>query len=173
MKYKYADIMDNDISDSINGIAVSVWMQGCPFHCADCHNSELWDFDGGKEMPDNFIDILYDKLVANNVKRNLSILGGEPMCNENIDATEYILSNIKKRLPDLKVLLWTGRTWEDLMNDKIKTFGVLMYVDILIDGRYDRSKRDVTLPLRGSSNQRVIDVPNSIKENNIILYEIN
>jgi anaerobic ribonucleoside-triphosphate reductase activating protein len=95
------------------------------------------------------------------------------MCNENINATEYILSNIKKRLPDLKVLLWTGRTWEDLMNDKIKTFGVLMYVNILIDGRYDRSKRDVTLPLRGSSNQRVIDVPNSIKENKIILYEIN
>lgn len=169
MKFKYADILDNDISDSIKGIAVSIWLQGCHFHCEGCHNENLWDFNGGKDVPDNIIDILSEKISKNGIYRNFSILGGEPLCEENIEFTEYLVKNIRDRFESIKILLWTGYTYEKLKSNNLYS-NILSNIDILIDGRYEKDKRDVTLLLRGSSNQRVIDVQESLKQSKIVLY---
>ena len=81
---KFAGILDNDIADGMKGLSVSFWVQGCPFHCKGCHNSETWDYNRWIDWPERYKEIVYDKLIANGITRNLSILGGEPLCSENI-----------------------------------------------------------------------------------------
>jgi anaerobic ribonucleoside-triphosphate reductase activating protein len=157
----FAGIMDNDIVDGIDGISVSFWTQGCPFHCPGCHNQETWDFKGGIELPNDYINIVIDKLKANGIKRNLSILGGEPLCPENILIVHNLCKAVKYELPDTKIMLWTGYTMEQLkkrikQNPKhcLKTL-LNNELDFIIDGPYKQELRDLRLKLRGSSNQNV------------------
>ena len=147
--------MKNDIVDTDKGINVSIWLQGCPFHCIGCHNPETWDFNGGIEIKENLLlDNIYKALIAYNIKRNLSILGGEPLCKQNLKFTKKLIKFIKKKLPDIKIYLWTGFDFESLSENKEYKF-ILDNVDILITGPYIQAKRDITLHLRGSSNQQV------------------
>lgn len=156
---RYAGIMDNDIVDGIDGISVSFWTQGCPFRCPGCHNQETWDFNGGKKLPLDYVDVVYKKLTANGIKRNLSILGGEPLCFENLDIVNYLCSDIKKRLPDVKIILWTGYTFEQLKKRAIKDIRLQILLnsrlDVIVDGPYKQDLRNLRLKLRGSSNQRI------------------
>lgn len=157
---RFAGITDNDIVDGIDGISVSFWTQGCPFHCHGCHNPETWDFNGGKELPDYYLDSLIEKLTANGIQRNLSILGGEPLCPENEGLIYSICRVVKQDLPNIKIILWTGYTMEQLKK-RAKTndpfIGSLLknYLDVIIDGPYKQELRDLRLKLRGSSNQRI------------------
>jgi anaerobic ribonucleoside-triphosphate reductase activating protein len=151
--------MDNDIVDGIEGISVSFWTQGCPFHCPGCHNKDTWDFNGGKQLPSNYIERVYNKLIANGITRNLSILGGEPLCPENLAIVHRLCSDIKKRLPTVKILLWTGYTLQQL-KVRAKTDIRLQdlineCLDTIVDGPYKQDLRDLRLKLRGSSNQKV------------------
>ena len=111
---RYAGIIEDDFVDSDDGISVSFWVQGCPFHCPGCHNPQTWDYNGGQKLPPDFKEQILAALNKNGVKRNLSILGGEPMCEQNIELVHSLLSFIKFKLPDTKVYLWTGFTLEDL-----------------------------------------------------------
>lgn len=156
---RFAGIIDDDIVDGIDGISVSFWTQGCPFHCPGCHNQETWDFNGGQRLPVDFVDIIYQKLIANGINRNLSILGGEPLCKENLDMVHYLCSDIKKRLPKIKIIIWTGYTLKQLKiraknNLRIKDL-LDNLLDVIIDGPYKQELRDLRLKLRGSSNQNV------------------
>lgn len=156
---KYAGIKYNDIVDVKDGIAVSFWAQGCDRHCPGCHNPQTWDFNGGYEKDvDILIEELYGAIKSNGIHRSLSILGGEPLAEQNRGDICYILSCLKIRIPNLKVYLWTGYTKKELdhMNDDyIKV--ILGFVDVLIDGPFEQDKRDITLPLRGSSNQDIYE----------------
>ena len=155
---RYAGLVKNDIVDSDDGIAVALYFQGCPHHCKGCHNPETWDFNGGIEIDrEKLIENVIDSLTENGVKRNLSILGGEPLAPQNIDNTIYILSKIRKQFKDIKILLWTGYSFKDIKKDKQQK-KILKLVNKIIDGKYIEELRDTTLELRGSSNQNIINL---------------
>ena len=133
---RYAGIIEDDFADSDDGISVSFWVQGCPFHCPGCHNPQTWDYNGGQKLPPDFKEQILAALDKNGIKRNLSILGGEPMCEQNIELVHTLLSFIKFKLPDTKVYLWTGFTLEDLKHrrkDKLYTKEILQMVYQIID----------------------------------------
>lgn len=155
---RYAGLVKNDIVDGDDGIAVALYFQGCPHHCKGCHNPETWDFNGGIEIDrEKLIENVIDSLTENGVKRNLSILGGEPLAPQNIDNTIYILSKIRKQFKDIKILLWTGYSFKDIKKDKQQK-KILKLVNKIIDGKYIEELRDTTLELRGSSNQNIINL---------------
>ncbi len=141
------------------GISLSVYFSGCHFHCPGCHNPEAWDFNYGEEFTFNTINEIIDKLNKNGVERRLSILGGEPLCDENLIAVEALIGWCKDRYPNLIIYIWTGYTIEELKARKLPIIDkILSEIDVLIDGRFEQDKRDITLPLRGSANQRIINL---------------
>lgn len=166
---RLAGLKLNDCIDG-EGISVSLWTQGCPHHCPGCHNPETWDFCGGYIDENNELrGKIIKGLTANGIKRNFSILGGEPLCKENAEDVLTIITCVKIALPDTKVFLWTGYTYEELESWNDATINnILSKVDILIDGPFIQEKRDLSLWLRGSLNQRVIDL-RYMRNNNIIL----
>lgn len=152
---RYAGIIKNDFS-AAPGTSVTFFTQGCPHKCEGCHNPETWDFEGGEEVTHDTILEIIEAITANGLHRNLCIMGGEPLCPENQFLTNLIINSVKEKLPDTKIYLWTGYCLEDLdmSNNRIKS--ILEQVDCLIDGPYDKTKRDVSLFMRGSSNQRIL-----------------
>lgn len=152
---RYAGIIKNDFS-AAPGTSVTFFTQGCPHRCEGCHNPETWDFEGGEEVTHDTILEVIEAITANGLHRNLCIMGGEPLCPENQFLTNLIINSVKEKLPDTKIYLWTGYCLEDLdmSNNRIKS--ILEQVDCLIDGPYDKTKRDVSLFMRGSSNQRIL-----------------
>lgn len=152
---RYAGIIKNDFS-AAPGTSVTFFTQGCPHRCEGCHNPETWDFEGGEEVTHDTILEVIEAITANGLHRNLCIMGGEPLCPENQFLTNLIINSVKEKLPDTKIYLWTGYCLEDLdmNNNRIKS--ILEQVDCLIDGPYDKTERDVSLFMRGSSNQRIL-----------------
>lgn len=153
---KYYGYMPNDFINGEN-ISVSLWTAGCPHRCKGCHNSEMWDYENGYEVPIDIKGQLIKAISANGLVRNFSILGGEPLSEKNRDFILTIVQAIRTAYPSIKIFLWTGYTIEELKNMKDKKINsILENIDVLIDGKYDESLRDVTLELRGSSNQRIL-----------------
>ena len=152
---RYAGIIKNDFS-AAPGTSVTFFTQGCPHRCEGCHNPETWDFEGGEEVTHDTILEVIEAITANGLHRNLCIMGGEPLCPENQFLTNLIINSVKEKLPGTKIYLWTGYCLEDLdmSNNRIKS--ILEQVDCIIDGPYDKTKRDVSLFMRGSSNQRIL-----------------
>lgn len=155
---RYAGILTNDFVNGV-GVCVSFWAQGCPLRCPGCHNPQTWDFEGGLEVPeDDVIDTILEAISANGIQRNLSILGGEPLCPQNTDFIQLLIYWVKKRYPDIKIYLWSGYTLEQLMQratkDKNLSF-ILNSLDMLAAGPFKQEERDITIPLVGSKNQKV------------------
>lgn len=151
---RYAGIIENDVING-EGVCLSYWTQGCPHKCEGCHNPETWSFKSGKEdSKENILNKILTLLTKNGIHRNLSILGGEPLCDENIDFTMEILKQVKQKYPNIKTFVWTGYTYEELC--KLYKNTVFDNIDVLIDGRYDKNQRDITLKFRGSKNQRIL-----------------
>ena len=159
---RYNKIRKMDISNG-PGIRVSIFMQGCSFHCKDCFNSETWDFKAGKEFNDEFINKVLDLASLPHIV-GLSILGGEPMHPNNREGTIKLAKAFKKRYPDKDIWVWSGYLF-----DELKDIDGLSYIDTLVDGRFVIEQANPTLKFRGSSNQRVIDVKNSLKAGNVVL----
>lgn len=162
---KYNLIRKMDISNG-PGVRVSIFMQGCHFHCKNCFNKETWDFNGGKEFTDETIEEVLELCNKGHIK-GLSILGGEPMNPVNIDGTTKLAKAFKEKYHEKNLWAWTGYK----MDEDLKGKEVLNYLDVLVDGQYVDELHDFTLKWRGSANQRVIDVQKSLKENNIVLLE--
>lgn len=152
---RYAAIKENDIANG-PGVNVSFWVQGCKNHCKDCQNPETWSFIGGKEFTKDTLNNLFKALKANGINRNLSILGGEPLCPENISITKYIIQQVKEKYPETKIYLWSGYYYDELVKNKEIKEEIFPYLDILVDGPYINSQRDITLKWRGSRNQNII-----------------
>ena len=161
---RYNLIRKMDISNG-PGVRVSIFMQGCPFHCKNCFNHETWDFEGGKEFTQETIDKVLELSNKNEVK-GLSILGGEPMAPTNVEGTAKLAKAFKEKYPEKNVWAWSGYKYE-----QIKDIAALKYIDVLVDGNYEDELHDPTLKWKGSSNQRVIDVQKSLKNGGITLLK--
>ena len=161
---RYNKIRKMDISNG-PGVRVSIFMQGCAFNCKNCFNPETHDFNGGLEFNDEVINKVIDLANKDHIA-GLSILGGEPMHPKNIDATAKLAKIFKATYPNKTVWVWSGFLFEDL-----KDKDALKYIDVLVDGQFKDELRNPMLHWKGSSNQRVIDVQKSLKDNKIILFE--
>lgn len=152
---RYAGIIKNDFS-AAPGVSVTFFTQGCPHRCEGCHNPETWDFEGGEEVThDTILDVI-EAITANGLHRNLCIMGGEPLCPENQFLTNLIINSVKEKLPDTKVYLWTGYYLKDLDFNNNRIEQILDKTDYIIDGPFEKDKRDITLFMRGSSNQHIL-----------------
>ena len=160
---RYNLIRKMDIADG-PGVRVSIFMQGCQFHCKNCFNPETWDFNGGKEFNDEVVEKVLQLCKKDHIK-GLSILGGEPMNPVNREGTTKLAKKFKEAFPNKDLWMWTGFKYEDLKNEE-----VFDYVDVLVDGQYKDELHDPTLKWKGSSNQRVIDVKKSRECENIVLF---
>ena len=155
---RYAGIIKNDVAAG-QGVCVTFFVQGCDFHCKGCHNPQTWDFEGGYEFTQETINNIITALKANGVQRNFCVMGGEPLHPNNRFLTNLVISEVKKAYPDIKVYLWTGYVYEKLVDKDEKLLqNIFRNVDVLIDGPFVMEERDITLPMRGSRNQRIIEL---------------
>lgn len=153
---RYAGIIYNDFA-AAPGVCLSFFTQGCHRACFNCHNQETWDFNGGHEFTEETLKHIINGLTKNGIHRTLCIMGGEPLCPENLFLTQLVISSVKQELPETKIYIWTGYTIEELRKSTSKALQyILSTADVLIDGPYIDSERDITLPMRGSRNQRII-----------------
>lgn len=160
-----AGIIENDVVDSINGICVSLWVSGCSHHCKGCHNEPLWDYHYGEDIPrKEVMEKIIDAIRANGLKRNFSVLGGEPLDPINIEDVMHVINRIRSVFKnEITIYLWTGYTIEYLKEkaSKLDEYGkcvnkILKTIDILIEGPFIEELKSPTLKLRGSSNQRIL-----------------
>lgn len=162
---RYNKIRKMDISNG-PGVRVSIFMQGCAFHCKNCFNPETWSFKDGNLFTDETINQIMD-LSNKDYIVGLSILGGEPMHPNNIRATLKLAKKFKEKFPNKTIWVWSGFLFDKDLKDK----EVLNYIDVLVDGRYIDELHDFRLKWRGSSNQRVIDVKKSLKKGEVVLLK--
>ena len=178
---RYAGMIKNDVA-AAPGVCVTFFTQGCPHHCPGCHNPETWDFDGGREFTPKTLIELKKALIANGVHRDLCIMGGEPLCRENLFLVNDIIKYKRSYFYDIinwndnyiivsekfdssiKIYIWSGYTYEELLDRKEKILqNILENTDVLIDGPFILAERDITLPMRGSRNQRIIELKEKLK----------
>lgn len=161
---RYNKIRKMDISNG-PGVRVSIFVQGCSFNCKNCFNPETHDFNKGEEFTYDTINKLLE-LSDKEYINGLSILGGEPLHEFNILGTIKLAKAFKEKFPDKTVWVWTGFLFENVINKDI-----FKYIDVLVDGRFEEEHKDIRLKYCGSTNQRVIDIQQSLKKNKVILYE--
>ena len=187
IEIRYGSIRSMDVSNG-EGVGVALFVQGCHFHCYNCFNSETWDFNGGKEWTPEIEDKLMELASKPYIKR-LSILGGEPLADENLDGVLNLVSRFRLLFLNKSIWIYSRYSWSDIwcseaalqadyaldcynnisINHK-KRQNIISQCDVMIDGRYIDSQRDSTLKWRGSENQRVINVKQSLQQNKIVLY---
>ena len=160
---RYNKIRKMDISNG-PGVRVSIFMQGCTFNCKNCFNPDTHDFNGGKEFTDETIEKVIE-LANKDYIVGLSILGGEPMHPKNLRGTTELAKRFKETYPNKTIWAWTGFSYDMDLKDK----EIVDYIDVLVDGRFEETLYNPTLKWKGSSNQRVINIKESKKENKIIL----
>ena len=160
---RYAGIIKNDVAAG-KGVCVTFFVQGCSQHCPGCHNPQTWDFDGGYEFTQDTMNNIITALNANGVQRNFCVMGGEPLHPDNLFLTNLVISEVRKKYPDIKIYVWTGYLYEDLLAKQEKLLqNIFSNIDFIIDGPFIKAQRDITLPMRGSKNQRIISLK-EIKE---------
>ena len=176
---RYSQIRSMDISNG-EGLGASLFVQGCPHRCTNCFNPETWDFNGGKEWTEE-TEKEFLKLIDRPYIKRVSILGGSPLAKQNLDGVLKLVNQIRLLFPEKTIWLYTGYTWEQLFeDDKFDIDGgicenqirraIILSVDILVDGRFEEDKKDLSLEFRGSSNQRIIDIQQSLNKGELILW---
>ena len=167
-----AKIVPYDVANG-PGIRMSIWVSGCRRHCPGCFNPEAQDFEYGHLFDQDMLDSLMLNM-KNNYYDGLSLLGGEPFEKENESSLILIAGRANRNFISLTqdIWVWTGYTWEELMDDckHGKTHALLDYIDVVVDGPFVEEKKDISLLWRGSSNQRIIDVQKSLASGEVILY---
>lgn len=150
----YSVIKNFDTANGV-GIRVSIFFCGCKFHCKNCHNEEIWDFNSGKPFDNAAVEYVLS-LASNSNIDGISILGGEPLQQNLVELKEF-LSLFKEKFPTKNVWMWTGYCLSEI-RDNEDILNVLEYVDYLVDGRFVISKKDIKLNFRGSSNQTIWEI---------------
>ncbi len=150
------------------GVRCSLYLSGCKFHCEGCYNQATWNFRYGspytKELEERIMSDLSQSYV-----QGLTLLGGEPFLNTGVALP--LVKRIRAELPEKDIWSWTGYTWEELLQEDETKLELLRNIDILVDGRFKLSKKNLLLQFRGSSNQRIIDVKKSLAENRVVIWE--
>lgn len=161
----YAQIRKYDVANG-EGVRTTLFVSGCTHKCKGCFNGEYQNFSYGTKFTKDVEDQLLEYIGDPNVK-GLSILGGEPF--QNVTGLVPFLDRVIAEYPEKDIWIWTGHTWEEIMGDPKKQ-KLLYYCDVLIDGKFEENKKNLKLKFRGSSNQRVIDVYESLKASKVRLY---
>ena len=158
-----------------NGIRVVLWVSGCSLHCKGCHNPETWNLNSGKLFDEEAKNELLEALDKPYIQ-GITFSGGHPLENENVECIYNLILEIKDKFPEKDIWLYTGYQFEDIINNPLRDFNttlkkrIVEMCDVVVDGKYIAKLKDITLRWKGSSNQRVISVKESLKENKIILY---
>lgn len=161
---RYHDITHDDMKNG-DGLRVVLFVSGCSHHCRGCQNPITWNPDDGLVFDDAAKEEIFADLEKDYVS-GVTFSGGDPMFSMNREEIFVLAKEIKEKFPDKTIWMYTGDTWED-----IKDQPVMKYVDVVVEGEYKQECRDISLPWKGSSNQRVIDVQESLEEDEIILHE--
>ena len=169
----YGNIKNYDIADG-EGVRVTLFCSGCTNRCEGCFQPETWDFCSGKEYTKETEDQLIQMLTNPNIQ-GLTLLGGDPFEPSNQRTLITLLRRVKQELPTKDVWAYTGFVYEqDLLEGQRKhtevTDEMLSYIDVLVDGPFVIDQKDISLYFRGSTNQRVIDMPKTLKSGNVVIY---
>lgn len=159
----YHNITKDDMLNG-DGLRTVLWVSGCNHHCKNCQNPQTWNKDSGIPFD---LDTIFE--ICNQLDKpyisGITFSGGDPLLPDNREIIQAISTLVKFYYPTKTQWLYTGYKWEE-----IKDLPIMEYLDVIIDGQYEDSKRDITLKWRGSSNQRVIDVQKSLKQNQVVLW---
>ena len=167
----YATIKNCDIANG-PGVRVSLFVSGCTHRCPGCFNEVAWDFDYGEPFTEEVMDRILDMLRPSYV-RGLTLLGGEPFEPRNQGAVVELLRRIKKEMPEKSIWAFSGYLFDrDILSGRLgDTSEYLSYLDVLVDGPFILAKKNLSLRFRGSENQRIIDVPASLKAGEVVLWQ--
>lgn len=170
----YAAIKKHDVANG-PGVRVSLFVSGCTHHCPDCFNQETWDFNYGKPFDSDVMNEILEALEPSFI-HGLTLLGGEPFEYKNQQGVLPLLKEIKQRYPNKDIWCFSGYLFDkeilgNMVNKLPETKEMLSYIDVLVDGEFEKDKKDLTLRFRGSSNQRIIKVQESLKENKVVLWD--
>ena len=170
----YANIKDCDIANG-PGVRVTLFVSGCTHHCKGCFNQEAWDFDYGEPFTQDTIDRILEMLKPSYVK-GLTLLGGEPFEPQNQGPIVELLRQIKAIYPQKSIWAFSGYLFDrDILSGKLGDWEItkeyLSYLDVLVDGPFVEAKKDLMLRFRGSSNQRLINVPESLAAGKVVEWE--
>ena len=171
LNLKFNGIVYNDMANG-RGTRVSLFTQGCPHHCKECFNPETWSFNGGKIFTQQDFDNIFFVLdVYGNYYDGISLLGGDPM--HNLGLCNLVVDEFRRRYGNTKdIWIWSGDTYEEIIKNE-NQFNLLKKCDILVDGRFIEELKNTNIKFRGSSNQRIINIQESLKQNKIILDKDN
>lgn len=151
------------------GVRTVLWVSGCDIHCKNCHNQSTWDFNSGIQFTEETMqELLYD--LSKPYIKGLTLSGGHPLDPHNAPEVLKIVKRIKMVFPNKDIWIYSGYEWNYIIQDETLR-EIMKYTDILVDGAYVDELRDISLPFKGSSNQRIIDAPKSLIENKVILWE--
>ncbi len=169
----YAAIKKNDVANG-PGVRVSLFVSGCTHHCPGCFNRETWDFNYGNPFTSDVMNEVLEALQPTYI-RGFTLLGGEPFEYKNQEGVLPLLKEIKARFPNKDIWCFSGYDFEkDILADMVNkwpiTGEILSYIDVLVDGEFIEAKKDLSLRFRGSSNQRLIRVQESLSTNKVILW---
>ena len=171
---KFATIKKFDIANG-PGARTCLFVSGCTHACPGCFNYEAWDFEFGNEFTKEVEDDIIESLKPTYV-RGLTLLGGEPMEPSNQRALAPFLRRVRKAFPHKSIWVFTGDLLENLQNEQSRrhteeTQSILECIDVLVDGPFVKDLYDITLRFRGSSNQRIIDMPKTLEAGHVVLWE--
>lgn len=182
---RFADIDKCECNNGLD-IGISIYLQGCSHACKGCFNPETWDFCGGKEFTDDVQEYILNLIEKPYIKR-VTLTGGDPLEPQNSFHLAELINLIKRKRPDIKIWVYTGYTIENLYSRCYSTIGedseatptqcrylryILNSIDVLVDGQFQEDKKDLTYPFAGSTNQRVISMQESRKQNKVVLLDI-
>ncbi len=171
----YADIKRIDVANG-EGVRVSVFVSGCNHHCKGCFNECAWDFNYGNKFTEKQEEEVLKDLDHDYIS-GLTLLGGEPLEPANQAGLLPLVKKAKEKFPDKKIWCYTGFDFEKDVVGKMAqqsdtTKELLKYIDVVVDGKFEEDKKDLKLKFRGSSNQRILDVQESLKENKPVEYKL-
>ncbi|MCI5901003.1 MAG: anaerobic ribonucleoside-triphosphate reductase activating protein [Blautia sp.] len=161
---RYHNITKDDMLNG-DGLRVVLWVAGCSHHCRECQNPVTWDPDGGLPFTEAEKEEIFRELEKDYIS-GITFSGGDPLHPANVEEVTALAREIKSRFPDKTIWLYTGSVWEEMLGLEI-----LNYLDVCVDGEFEIAKKELLLHWKGSSNQRVIDVPESLRQLTIVLHE--
>lgn len=169
----YADIKRCDVANG-PGIRISLFVSGCTHHCKGCFNEIAWDFNYGELFTEKTMDDIL-KLLDSSYIKGLSLLGGEPFERCNQQGLLPLLRKVKERFPEKDIWCFSGYTFDKDIVGRMseswpETKEMLSYIDVLVDGKFEEEKKNVNLRFRGSSNQRIINVKESLNSGSVVLW---
>lgn len=167
----YINISKEDVCNG-DGLRVVLWLSGCSHKCYNCQNSQTWNPEGGIKYDENAKNEIFNELQREYIS-GITLSGGDPLYENNLKDVLDLIQQIRVSFPGKTVWIYSGYTWENIWNDEAQGSlrqQILQLCDIFVDGRYVEELRDLTIPWSGSSNQRVINVQDTLKKGEVVLW---